>query len=113
VMVAAVIGMYFLPPPYYTIGILVIYASLLAMIAAKIRTCWQRTEGSVYQQKVVTVGIWFVLAVLFFVMHLWDLFKTQDHNDYIFPANNFCAYLALLAALELAETFLPNGHKSR
>lgn len=109
VLIAAVIGISFLPQPYYAIGQVVIYAGLVAAIAGKLRTCLRLSKGTDDYQKVNVVVVWVVLGVVSVVAHLADLFKTAD-RDYITLATNFAVYLALLYALELVSQLLERAN---
>jgi hypothetical protein len=105
VVIAAVVWIYYLPPPYFAIGQVVIYASLVAVIAGKLRTCLRLAKGSEYSSKLHRVVFWLVLGVFAVVALLGNLFKTED-RDYITLATNVAVYLALLYALELVELLL-------
>jgi hypothetical protein len=105
VLIAAVIGIFNLPQPYFAIGQVVIYAGLLAVIAGKLRTCLGLAKGSEYHPKVQVVVFWLFLGVSSVVAHLGNLFRTED-RDYISLTTNLAVYLALLCALELVEQLL-------
>jgi hypothetical protein len=104
-MIASVIGISFLPQPFYAIGQVVIYASLVAGIAAKLRNCLRLTQGSEYLSKIHGIVLWVVLGVFPVVGHLGDLFTTEN-RDYVTLAMNVSVYLALFYALELVEKLL-------
>jgi hypothetical protein len=105
VVIAAGIGISYLPQPYYAIGQVVIYAGLLALIAVKLRTCLGLAKGSEYHSMVRLVVIWLVVGVFSVVAHLENLFRTEN-RDYITLATNVAVYLALLYALVLVELLL-------
>jgi uncharacterized membrane protein HdeD (DUF308 family) len=104
-LIAAVVGISFLSQPYFAIGQVVIYAGLVAVIAGKLRTCLRLAQGSEYHQKVKVVVFWVVLGVFSVVVHLGDLFESEN-RDYITLATNVAVYLALLYALELVDLLL-------
>jgi hypothetical protein len=105
VLIAVVFGIDQLPQPYYAIGQLVIYASLVAAIVGKLRTCLRLAKGSEYSSKLHGVVFWVVLGVFAVVADLGDLFGTEN-RDYINLATNLALYFALLSALELLERLL-------
>jgi hypothetical protein len=106
IMIAAGIGIFFLPRPYDAIGQAVIYAVLAAGIAVKLRNCLRLAQGTEYHSKLHGLGLWIVASLLILVPHLRDLFRTEGRVDYIRLATNLFAYLALLSALELIESLL-------
>jgi energy-coupling factor transporter transmembrane protein EcfT len=104
-IVVTAIAIFFLPNPYYAIGMLVIYASTVVAIGVKLRTCLSLAQGSEFLSPVHAIVTWFVFGVFCVVAHLVDLFRSEN-RDYIMLATNLGSYLALQFALGLVEQLL-------
>lgn len=107
-LVAAVVGISFLPNPYYAIGEVLIYAGLVALVAGKLRACLRLAYGSEYSTTLYGIIFWVVLGVFSVVARLEDLFSTEN-REYIRMATSGALYLALLFSLQMIEQLLKRG----
>ncbi len=108
VFIAAVIGISFLPNPYFTIAVVIIYAGQVALIAARLITCLRLAQGTVYFVQLQAIFLLVCVGVGSVVGQLGDLFST-DNRTYIHLATNFSLYLSLLYSLELVHQLLRRG----
>jgi hypothetical protein len=114
IVVAAVSAIPFLSNPYFAIAEVLIYAGLVAVVAAQLITCLRLARGSEYTTKLRVVGFWVGAAAFILVCHLDNLLRTEDRT-YIQLATSGAAYLALIFALRLVEQLLrrePAGIRS-
>jgi hypothetical protein len=111
ILIAAVIGISFLPNPYYVIGQGVIIAGVVAVGAGKLRSCYRLTqtpERSAHLRYLHQIALWGFVGVLSAAGLLVELSTTETRpNTIVLVIIAFC--LALLGALQLAEDLLKRG----
>jgi hypothetical protein len=105
ILIAGVIGVSFLPHPYYAIVNVVMYAVMILLLVAKLRTCFALAKGSEYYPKLQSILFWLLMAVIPVASSSGNLFLTQD-RDHISLVTGVAVYLALLFALQLVEALL-------
>lgn len=104
IVIATGIGIVFLPQPYYAIGQVVLYLSVLALIVAKLRSCLRIAKGSEYHPMVYNIVIFVVFSMGSVGANLGSLFRTEA-RDFTW-APYLALYCALICALALVELLL-------
>jgi hypothetical protein len=111
ILIAAVIGISFLPNPYYVIGQGLIIAGVVAVGAGKLRSCYRLTqtpERSAQLRYLHQIALWGFIGVLSAAGLLVELSTTESRpNTTVLVVSAFC--LALLGALQLVEDLLKRG----
>jgi hypothetical protein len=105
---AVVIGASLLGNPYFAISQLALFCFIGFMTAYQLRRCFLAAKGTVYATTLVTVTLFFVLAILAGAQRLGDVFTSENH-DYVRAATDPMIYVALNMALGLIETLLKNA----
>ena len=104
-LIAAGIGMSFLPNPYFVIGEGIVTAVVVASCAAKLRSCYRLAKASVQLEQLLQVALWGFIGVVSVVILLGELSTAEQWPRTVFLV--VLAFLmALLSALQLVEILL-------